>query len=389
MVGRVLELDVGAVAHGGHCVARHDGRVVFVRHAIPGERVRALVTDGASNSRFLRADAVEILEPSGDRVLPRCPVSGPGGCGGCDFQHVSMPRQRRLLGDVVSEQLRRLAGIDLDVEVEPVAGDADGLEWRTRVRFTATDDGHQALRKHRSHDVIRVDRCPIAVADLPDVTSALQGGAESAEAVRSSTGERVVVTDVRSAPSITEVAAGRQWLVGAGDFWQVHPGAAGALVDAVLDGVEARPGELAWDLYAGVGLFSGALAGRVGPSGKVVSVESHRRASAHARHNLADLPQVRCVTETVDRFVRGRASQGRLDVVVLDPPRTGAGAKVVRAVAGRGPRVIAYVACDPASLGRDLRTFIDCGYSLKSLRALDIFPLTHHVECIAICSRAM
>lgn len=389
LVGAVLDLDVEAVAHGGHCVARHLGRVVFVRHAIPGESVRAVVTEGGSGSRFLRADVVEVVTPSADRVAPRCAVSGAGGCGGCDFQHVSLAAQRRLLGDVVSEQLRRLAGIDREVEVEAVAGDLDGLGWRTRVRFARSRDGHAGLRKHRSHEVIRVDQCPIAVPDLPDVTAALQAGAESAEAVRTSTGDCVVVTQPRDAPTVTEYANGRSWQVGAGDFWQVHPGAADALVDAVMTGVGARQGDLAWDLYAGVGLFSAALAEAVGPAGKVVSVESHRRASANAKANLADLPQVRCVAAPVERFVRGRSAQGRLDVVVLDPPRTGAGSTVVRAIAAREPRVVCYVACDPAALARDLATFDASGYQLDAIRAFDLFPMTHHVECVAICTPRM
>jgi tRNA/tmRNA/rRNA uracil-C5-methylase (TrmA/RlmC/RlmD family) len=387
LVGSTLELEVGPVAHGGHCVARHEGRVVFVRHALPGERVRAVVTEGGADARYLRADAVDVLQAAPERVESRCPVSGPGGCGGCDFQHVSLPGQRQLLGAVVREQLQRLAGIDQEVEVEAVPGDDEGLGWRTRVRFASAADGSPGLRKHRSHEVVSVDRCPIAVPDLPDVTPALRAGSESAEAVRTSTGERVVVTEPRSAPVVTEHAAGRRWQVGAGDFWQVHPGAPDALVDAVLNGVDPQPGELAWDLYAGVGLFSAGLAERVGPAGKVVSVESHRRASAHARTNLADLGNVRCVTDSAERYVRSRAAQGRLDVVVLDPPRTGAGRKVVEAISKRGPRVVAYVACDPAALGRDLGTFGQFGYGLKSLRSLQLFPMTHHVECVAICSR--
>ncbi len=387
LVGTEVEVDVGAVAHGGHCVARHEGRVVFVRHAIPGERVRVRVTEGAGESRYLRGDAVEILTPSADRVEAPCPHAGPGACGGCDFQHVRLAHQRELLGQVVSEQLSRLAGIERPVTVEQVAGDVDGLDWRTRVRFSADADGHKGLRKHRSHDVVAVDRCRIAVPELPDVQDAMTAGVESAEAVVTSTGERVVVTDAATAPVVTEALLGRRWRVQAGDFWQVHPGAAGALVEAVLDGADPMPGERCWDLYAGVGLLSAALAGRVGETGRVVAVESHRRAIGHARANLADLPQVRCVEDRVDRFVRGRSAQGRLDVVVLDPPRAGAGAQVVKATARLGPRVLAYVACDPATLARDLKALRGCGYELTSLRAFDIFPMTHHVECIAICHR--
>ncbi len=387
LVGTVVELEVGPVAHGGHCVARHEGRVIFVRHAVPGERVRAKVTEGGEQSRFLRADCIEVLSASPDRVTAPCPYAGPDACGGCDFQHVRLERQRLMLADVVEEQLRRIGKIEWPVVVEPVAGDSEGLRWRTRVRFSATGDGRPGLRKHRSHDVVAVDDCRIASSALPDVTDALRRGEPSAEAIVSSTGDSLVVTAERRPPDVTETAAGRSWQLSADDFWQVHPGAADALACAVLDQVQPVPGERCWDLFSGVGLFSGALAERVGPTGSVVAVESRRSAVEHARGNLADLPQVRLVQDRVERFVRSRIAQGRLDVVVLDPPRTGAGAQVVKAVARQSPRVIVYVACDPAALARDLATLAGCGYALTTLRAFDIFPMTHHVECVATLRR--
>jgi tRNA/tmRNA/rRNA uracil-C5-methylase (TrmA/RlmC/RlmD family) len=387
LTGREIQLEIGPVAHGGHCVARHEGRVVFVRHAIPGERVRATVTEGTETSRFLRADAVAVLDASPDRVTPPCPYAGPDACGGCDFQHVSVPRQRQLLGDVVREQLDRLAGIDWQGEVEAVPGDDAGLRWRTRMQFSATGDGRRALRKHRSHDLVAIGDCRIASTSLPDVSEALGRGAPSADAVVTATGDRVVLTPGSPAPVVTEVAAGRRWVLHADDFWQVHPGAADALSAAVLDGAAPVAGERCWDLFSGVGLFAAVLAEAVGPGGSVVAVESRRRAVDHARSNLADLPNVRCVHDRVERFVRSRIAQGRLDVVVLDPPRSGAGAAVVQALARQSPRAVAYVACDPAALARDLATLARCGYELAGLRAFDIFPMTHHVECVAICRR--
>src|SRR5215468_11297343 len=157
----VLDLDVSRVANGGWCVARDGGgRVVFVRHALPGERVRARVTEATAS--FARAEAVEVLRASPDRVTPRCPHAHPGGCGGCDWQHADLAAQRRLKAEVVREQLRRLAGLDREVTVEPVAGDDDGLGWRTRVRFSVGPGGTAGLLAHRSHDVVEVGDCPIA-----------------------------------------------------------------------------------------------------------------------------------------------------------------------------------------------------------------------------------
>jgi tRNA/tmRNA/rRNA uracil-C5-methylase (TrmA/RlmC/RlmD family) len=392
-VGERYDVRPDRVAHGGFVVARHEGVVVFVRHALPGERVVVEVTEGQEGDRFLRADAVEVLEPSPHRVTPPCPFARPGLCGGCDFQHVSMPFQRELKAAVVGEQLRRLAGLEVDVTVEPVPGDAGGLGWRTRVQWAIAPDGTPGLRKHRSHDVVAVDVCRIAHPGLPSVTDSDWPDATSVEALASSTGERLRLvstgdgaTFADGPPVLHEQARGRDWQVTGSGFWQVHPGAAETLVAAVLDGLDPQPGERAADLYAGVGLFSAALAERVGTSGRVVAIESDAVAVEDAAVNLADLPQVEPVADRVDRALR-RGAVGPVDVVVLDPPRTGAKREVVSAIAARGPRSVAYVACDPAALARDVAIFAEHGYTLRSLRAFDLFPMTQHVECVAVLAR--
>jgi tRNA/tmRNA/rRNA uracil-C5-methylase (TrmA/RlmC/RlmD family) len=392
-VGERYDVRPDRVAHGGFVVARHEGVVVFVRHALPGERVVVEVTEGQEGDRFLRADAVEVLEPSPHRVTPPCPFARPGLCGGCDFQHVSLPVQRELKAAVVGEQLRRLAGLEVDVTVEPVPGDAGGLGWRTRVQWAIAPDGTPGLRKHRSHDVVAVDVCRIAHPGLPSVTDSDWPDATSVEALVSSTGERLRLvstgdgaTFADGPPVLHEQARGRDWQVTGSGFWQVHPGAAETLVAAVLDGLDPQPGERAADLYAGVGLFSAALAERVGTSGRVVAIESDAVAVEDAAVNLADLPQVEPVADRVDRALR-RGAVGPVDVVVLDPPRTGAKREVVSAIAARGPRSVAYVACDPAALARDVAIFAEHGYTLRSLRAFDLFPMTQHVECVAVLAR--
>jgi tRNA/tmRNA/rRNA uracil-C5-methylase (TrmA/RlmC/RlmD family) len=393
LVGERYDVRPDRVAHGGFVVARHEGVVVFVRHALPGERVVVEVTEGQEGDRFLRADAVEVLEPSPHRVTPPCPFARPGLCGGCDFQHVSMPFQRELKAAVVGEQLRRLAGLEVDVTVEPVPGDAGGLGWRTRVQWAIAPEGTPGLRKHRSHDVVAVDVCRIAHPGLPSVTDSDWPDATSVEALVSSTGERLRLvstgdgaTFADGPPVLHEQARGRDWQVTGSGFWQVHPGAAETLVAAVLDGLDPQPGERAADLYAGVGLFSAALAERVGTSGRVVAIESDAVAVEDAAVNLADLPQVEPVADRVDRALR-RGAVGPVDVVVLDPPRTGAKREVVSAIAARGPRSVAYVACDPAALARDVAIFAEHGYTLRSLRAFDLFPMTQHVECVAVLAR--
>nr|WP_239001080.1 TRAM domain-containing protein [Jiangella asiatica] len=378
-------------------MARHEGRAVFVRHALPGERVRIRVTEGGTEDRFWRADAVEVLSASPDRVEPPCPWAGPGLCGGCDWQHASLPAQRRLKAAVVEEQLRRLAGLTWPVEVEPVDGDDDGLGWRTRVTYAVDgSSGRAGLRAHRSHTVVPVDTCLIAHPEVraASVEREHWPGTSSVEVVVSDSGDRQVIADgvVRTGRGhVVERAAGRSWRVSGGGFWQVHPGAARTLVDAVLDGLAPAPGERAMDLYSGVGLFAGALADAVGPDGSVLAVEGSRQAVADARRNLHDVPWARLVEGRVDRVLAGggaaddgAADGARVDVVVLDPPRQGAKAAVVGEIAARAPRAVAYVACDPAALARDLASFAGLGYRLTELRGFDLFPMTHHVECVAI-----
>lgn len=368
MVGQEFEVEVGAVAHGGHCVARvveHENRVVFVRHSLPGERVRVRITEGGAADRFWRGDAVEVLSASADRVPAPCVVSGPGGCGGCDFQHVDLAAQRELKARVVREQLSRLAGIDRPVEVEPVPGDTDGLRWRTRTRFVHTPDGRQGLRAFRSHDVIPVEDCLITV----------KAGPVAGETAEEVTGVRVEQVE----------AAGRthSFSRAVDGFWQVHPGAPTVLVETVLEMLDPQAGESVLDLYAGVGLFARFLADRTGDDSRVVAVEGDRTATQHAKGNLAGLRRAATSTGTVADVLVEEFDEP-FDLVVLDPPREGAKAKVVAQVAARAPRAVAYVACDPAALARDIALFAEQGYTLTALRAFDLFPMTHHVECVAL-----
>ncbi len=424
-VGDSFEVVVGPVAHGGHCVARHEGQVVFVRHALPGERVVVRVTELGSGGRFVRADAIEVREASGDRVVPPCPYAAPGRCGGCDWQHATLPAQRELKASVVREALRgigRLAGSDAEallgpLVVEAVPGDVEGLGWRTRVQYAVRPDGHAGLRRHRSHEIEPVETCLIAAERVRSVGVETRRWESLArvEVLTSGLGERAVVltpsgplpeelpdlpddVDVVTADGggrttlqhgrgvLDHEVSGRRFAVHVPGFWQVHLGAAQVLADAVVAALEPRAGESACDLYGGAGLFAGVLAPLLGPGGRVILVESDRAAVLDAVTNLAGEPTVRVVRGEVGEVLAGRDGGSRLrraDLVVLDPPRAGAGSAVVRSVVRLRPRRIAYVACDPAALARDLRTFADLGYVLEGLRAFDLFPMTHHVECLA------
>jgi tRNA/tmRNA/rRNA uracil-C5-methylase (TrmA/RlmC/RlmD family) len=387
--GDKVEVTVGPIAHGGHCVARHEGQVIFVRHALPGERVVVEITE--LHKAYLRGDCVEVLQASPDRITPRCPYAHANGCGGCDLQHVASPAQREWKAAVVREQLVRLgklgaAEVDaLGVTVAELPGGDEG--WRTRVRYRADALGRPGLLKHRSNEVVAIGRCRIAHPEIQalDVLERRWPDADLIDVVKPSSAPAQLVQDPPQ--RIVERAAGHDFTISAGGFWQVHPAAADTLVEAVLELLDPRPGEHAWDLYGGAGLFAAALADRVGVTGAVTLVESARDGVAAARGNLAALP-VRVVEATVERALhRDRRPKERLphpDVVVLDPPRTGAGAAVVKAITAAGPRAVAYVACDPAALGRDVRTFREQGWKLTALRAYDCFPQTHHVECVAL-----
>ncbi len=403
----LLELKVGAIAAGGGCVARApDGRVVFVRHALPGEVVVARVT--ATTTSYLRADAVDILKPSADRGPPPCPHAGPGRCGGCDFQHVELSAQRRLKAFRVAEQLERVAGVERAVEVEPVAGDGRGLGWRSRVRLAVDDHGAVGFHRHRSHELEHVDTCPIASPAVA-ATGALRVrwpgvahvevvvGSRPAEAVVSVTprgrgvprlpdvdaGVVVRGTVTKEPGAVHATVCGRTYRISAGVFWQVHTGAADALLPAVLAMAGDCRGAAVVDLYAGAGLFSVPLAEAVGPAGTVLAVERDARACEDARHNAGGVPAMRVKrAEVTPRLVT--SGIGHPDIVVLDPAREGAGTEVVRALAAhRSLRRIVYVACDPSSFARDLRAMLTVGWHLAELRAFDIFPMTEHVELVA------
>ncbi|UED87031.1 class I SAM-dependent RNA methyltransferase [Streptomyces profundus] len=431
LVGQEYEVEVGPVAHGGHCVARTpEGRVLFVRHTLPGERVLARVTEGREDSRYLRADAVEVYEASKDRVPAPCPFSGPGRCGGCDWQHVRPGGQRRLKGEVLTEQLAQLAGLTpeqagWDGTVEPAPGDkvpaGEVPAWRTRVSYAVDEEGRAGLRRHRSHEVEPIDRCLIAADGVTELGIERREwpGMASIDAV-AATGshDRLVVLTprpeqrlpiveldrpvsvMRAEPAngrggdqpvhrvhgrafVRERADDHTWRVGGGGFWQGHTQAAEVLVDAVMRGLIPRRGETALDLYCGVGLFAGALAQRMGEQGAVVGIEASKRAVRDAEHNLSGYPRVRVEHGPVAKVLPATGIT-EADLVVLDPPRAGAGGAVVRRVAGLGARRIAYVACDPAALARDLRNFAEAGYVPRFLRAFDLFPMTHHLECVAI-----
>ena len=426
-LGDILELTVGEPAHGGACVARDDGgRVVFVRHAAPGEVVRARVT--AVQKKLAWADAIEVIEPSPDRVESVWPQAGPGGVGGGELAHLTPAAQRDWKSCVIVGQLRRVGGEALaeavdalgGVRVVPALGDEDLGDpltgRRSRIDVVIDADGRAGMHEFRGRRVIALDDMPLAVPAIRDLGlfdekspwRALWKPGDRVRAVAPSGGEPVVLIgeDTYAADGVRIDADGLRWNVPVGSgvesyyvrpsgFWQTHVRGAEVLANAVLAAAfgadEAGAGRAIMELYSGAGLFSVPIARAVGESARVVTLEGDEGAVRDAGENLAAFDWVDTFAGNVDRegIVDLSGQLGAVpDVVVADPPRAGAGAEVCEAIAATGAPRVVLVSCDPAAGARDLRSLTEGGYELESLQAWDLFPHTHHVECVSVLTRS-
>lgn len=404
--GRQLEIDVTNVAHGGIAVGRHEGRVVFVSDAIPGERVLVRVSDD-SKTKFWRAETVSVLSASEHRQehvwaaasVDRDPDER---AGGAEFGHIHLEHQRELKRQVLTDALQRMAGIDSDVVVEPIGGSDDGTGWRTRLRLHVGEDGTPGPYAARSHRVIPVTDVPLASPEVAAITPLDEtfSGSTHVDVVAPSVGNAYVLAGDANAKgrpkrhTITEQVGERQFRLDVRGFWQVHTRAAQTLTTAVQDAIDPAffdPRASNHDLYGGVGLLAAAVGDRFGNQTRITTVESDSLATDHAAENLAEWLGASAVTSRVDRYLnqlaRARTSLAGA-TVVLDPPRSGAGKAVVDALAALEPSQLVYVACDPVALARDVGLFQQRGYRLARLRAFDLFPHTHHLEAVATLVRA-
>jgi tRNA/tmRNA/rRNA uracil-C5-methylase (TrmA/RlmC/RlmD family) len=324
-----------------------------------------------------------------------------GGAGGAEFGHIKLARQRELKADVLEEALDRMAGIKMRPVVEAVPGDdeANGLGYRTRIQLHVDEAGTVGPYRERSHDVVKVKDLPLAVEDIRELEMHNKNfqNVKKIEMAASSTGQIQWKIDskLKGDERLIERVAGRTFRISGGGFWQVHKKGAEILSNTIVEmatavGIDLEADNL--DLYGGVGLFSGALAAKFGPELRITSVESFRQATDDATLNLADLNKAKAVCAPVERFLNekvgnvdkgGKVASPRNATIVLDPPRSGAGGKVVGQLLAISPKHIIYVACDPVALARDLKPLIEGGYELKQLRAFDLFPHTHHVEAVA------
>jgi tRNA/tmRNA/rRNA uracil-C5-methylase (TrmA/RlmC/RlmD family) len=464
------DIRIERFADQGRCVGHIDGRVVFVRFALPGELVTIELDEPHERKdRFWTGEVVKVLEPSEYRIEPAWSLAGPlawgGGVGGADLIHVSLEGQEIWKASTIREQMKRLGHVDCgDFAIERMPGDIDehGLHWRTRIEMIADDDGKPSMRRRGTHTRIPIDTMPLASKAALAIAQAhhiWDGGFDPGSRIRVAVPEPRSVdtqathnmnTDVTrdgetrnknasckkvsngeisnrnksiGAANSNEAAilnaigdnyailvngvlvAGSQhlheqttvdgtrfdYMVDANGFWQMHRHAPLALPAYVIDQVQMalanRDHALIWDLYSGSGLFTLSLATLAAKNTEVLSVEGAQMAVRNARENLqmmhADSVEARIgdVAKTLETLPSDKAHP---DVIVLDPPRAGAKARVCRQMAQSGAGTIIYIACDPTSLARDTAILTNCGYTLSSIRAFDIYPMTHHVETVAV-----
>lgn len=434
----MLTVRLGKIAHGGHTVARHEGRVIFVRHGIPGELVKVRLTDSAPEAKFWRADVSEVLEPSEHRVphfwdaadalKHRDPV------GGAEFGHITLEHQRELKSQVAAEQMTRLGGLNADdynfPAVQAVKGSADGLGWRTRMSYSVDAQGRLAMSAFRSNQLTRIAQMPLAhpAIEATGLYSVDYTGIDRVEAAVSSLDDRTVLILLAEAKPgaaakvakqfaegvnvasfsqqggsaadgkgrlqtlagsayLTEKVLGEKFRITGEGFWQVHREAASLLTQRVIELAEPAAGEQIADLYAGAGLFSVPLAKAVGREGRVFSIEGAPGTHADAKKNLRTYPQATVIRGRVERVLRQVARDASLDAVVLDPPRTGIDKQVAAELGASAVSRICYVSCDPASFARDTARLMGRGYELEHMEIHDLYPHTHHMESIGLFVR--
>jgi 23S rRNA (uracil1939-C5)-methyltransferase len=436
-VDRTITLDLDGIAHGGEAIGRHDGKVIFVSYAIPGERVRVEIVE--EKERWARARLLEVVQPSPDRIEPPCPYFGPDRCGGCQWQHIAYERQAELKAEIVADHLRRLGRIasppvvDTLVLAAPPASDGEAdtddhqsalrtpqsaitlldFGYRNHVRFDLTAEGRLGFRQAGGAEVIPIDRCLLLHERLDELHAALDVAWPELTAVSLRAGINTdqgmilmetasvdlpeLELDVTAAcavltprglqpligePWMEEEVAGRGYRVSAESSFPANTVGAEALVEIVRSYADLQPTDVLLDAGCGVGLFALALAESVA---EVIGIESSPAACEDFAHNADDLSNVSLHEGAVGEVLPALRAEGqRVDVVIMAPPRTGAGEAVIGELAALNPRRIVYVASDPATLARDSIYLAAAGYRLAEAQPVDTAPQTVQFETVAL-----
>jgi len=405
---KTFDLRLTTITHGGAALGRHEGRVIFVPYALPGEMARVEIVE--DRGRFAFARLVEVLEPSPDRVSPPCPYFGPTGCGGCQWQHVAYPAQLRFKAEIVTDQLVRIGKI-ADPLVRPTMPDSSGWAYRNHAQLHPAPAGGLGFQTVASHDVVAIDECPTLHPLLSDLYATLdldfEGLSRLSLRAGVATGDRMLLFEMADdlPPSleidlpvscvllladgrhanlighnhITETVAGHTYRISAPSFFQVNTPQAAQLVQQVLEYLDLRGDETVLDAYCGVGLFTTHLAER---AGLVVGVELAPAAVADLLENTAGFDNVEVIEGPVEAVLPDLDVS--LDAAVVDPPRAGVDRFALDALVERRPARLVYVSCDPATLARDAERLARAGYRLVKAQPVDMFPQTYHVESVAL-----
>ena len=381
-IGDIVTLNIGKIVHGGHFIARHNNQVVFVRHGISGEIANVKIT--SINSKLAFGDAIEILKTSKDRVKSPCKYSKPGGCGGCDFQHISPEIQKNLKKIIIQDQFNRIAKIDINPEVistEPLTG----LNWRSRLDLAISNNGKTGLYSHRSNEIIEIDECLIAVEQInkSKVFSKYWNTSDRLSISVSSENELNVNQagkNILGSDELKEVVDDNTYTISPKSFWQSHKNAPRLLLQQVRKYAKIKLGDRICDLYGGAGLFTAPMAKLTGEAGEVHLIERDNDCIKDAKKMFKTKKNIIIHHGKVEQKL-GKIKN--IDIIILDPPRNGAGKQVIHQIIDKKPKSIVYVSCDPTSLARDTKILIDNNYTLSNVLGLDLFPMTHHIECIA------
>jgi len=406
-----LTLQLTGMAHGGAALGRHEGRVVFVPYALPGETVRVEVTD--AHERYAHARLLEVLEPSPERIPPPCPYFGPHGCGGCQWQHAAYTTQLRLKTAVVTDQLSRIGRLS-DPPVLPTLPDPTGWAYRNQARFHPADEGGLGFYAAATDRVVPIEMCAILHPLLVDLYDTLDMELPGLEALTlragTASGECMLIFEMEEdePPAVlldvpvscillladgtavnlvgqnhlTEAVADHSYRISAPSFFQVNTPQAAQLVRLVLEYLDLHGTEVVLDGFCGVGLFTAPLAQQ---AGLVIAVETDPAAVEDLLENTVGMENVEVVEGTVETALVNL--EERPDAVLVDPPRTGLTVEALDGLAAIGPRRIVYVSCDPATLARDGRRLSAAGYHLARAQPVDMFPQTYHIETVSLWVR--
>jgi 23S rRNA (uracil1939-C5)-methyltransferase len=384
---------VEKLVYGGDGLGRLDGRVIFAPFVLPGERV--LVEPERERPGMMHARTLQVLQPAAERVAAPCPVFGR--CGGCHYQHAPYAYQVGAKREILREELRRLGKIEPPEAIDILMSEEWGYRNRAQLH---TENGRIGYREARSHRLCAIDQCPISSPKVNEVIGILNRMLRDprwprfVRSLEVFTDEQQVQLNILDTdrpvarrffnwcaemiPGLVTGALdyGGRFRVSSSSFFQVNRFLLDGLVETAMDGAE---GDTALDIYAGVGLFALALAKRFR---EVAAVESGSAAVRDLQFNAerAALPNVGAEQATAEDFLV--KLEKAPDFVLLDPPRSGLGKTVVRRLSELKPRTLVIVACDPATLARDLGALLAAGYRVERMTLVDLFPQTYHLETV-------